>query len=331
MPNRRPLLLHLTLAVGALVLFGGPLSARAQTDYPQRTVRLVVPYTAGGVTDVLARALAERMRSHLGQPVIVDNRPGGNTALAAKVVATAEPDGYTVLFATGATAVLNPLLYPKLSYNPEKELAPVARIALTPMVMAVNARSDYKTLGDFVASARQVPGKLNYGSTGTGSSPHLASEMLQQEAGISMVHVPYNGSAQAQVALMAGDIQFATDPAGSIMELVKGGRLRALAVTSRQRLPALPDIPTVSESGYPNYEVTTWFGLMVPARTPSGAVQRLNAAASAATAEPAFQKQFEALGMVVPTALSSAEFGAYIARERSGWAPLIRAKHIVLE
>jgi tripartite-type tricarboxylate transporter receptor subunit TctC len=329
--SRRTLLSRLTLTLACLGLGAAALSARAQAAYPNKAVRLVVPYTAGGITDVLARALAERMRSNLGQPVIVENRPGANTALAAKIVSSAEPDGYTVLFATGATAVLNPLLYPKLTYNPEKELAPVARIALTPMIMMVGGKSPHKTLNDLITAARDTPAKLNSGSTGTGSSPHLAGELLQQEAGISMLHVPYNGSSPVHVALMSGDIQFAADPAGSAMALTKSGKLHAVAVTSKVRLSALPNVPTVAESGYPNFEVTTWFGLMVPKRAPESVVQRLNAAVAASSADPEFQKQFEALGMVIPKPLSSTEFSTYIAHERAAWEPLIRAKNIVLE
>lgn len=328
MPQRRTLRRAL-LAAACLSVIGLP--AAADPTYPTQTIRLVVPYTVAGITDVLARSLAERMRVHLKQPVIVDNRPGANTALGATLVSAAAPDGYTVLFATGATAVLNPLLYPKLSYDPEKDLAPVARIALTPMTIVVNGESPYQTLDGFITAAREQPGKLNYGSTGTGSSLHLAGELLQQEAGISMLHVPYNGSAPVHNALMAGDIQIAADPAGSVMALARSGRLRPLAVTSKERLPALPDVPTVAESGYPDYEVTTWFGLMVPSGTPDAVVQQLNGAVAAAGADPAFQKQFEALGMLVPAHLSSREFNDYIARERAGWAPLIRAKNIVLE
>lgn len=323
----RRLLLCAPLVVPGLLLGGTAVAA----GYPERPIRLVVPYTAGGITDVLARALAERMRKDLGQAVIVDNKPGANSALGARTVASAAPDGYTVLFATGATAVLNPLLYPKLSYNPDKELLPVARIAVTPMLMVVGNGSPDRTLRDFVADAKANPGKLNYASTGTGSSLHLAVELLQSEAGISLVHVPYNGSAPAHSALMGGDIQFFADAAGSAMALVRGGKLRALAVTGRERLPALPEVPTVAESGYPNFEVTTWFGLMLPRNTPANIALRLNASVAQAIAEKSFREQFEALGLVVPPAMTQAEFVQYIGKERERWAPLIRAKNIVLE
>jgi len=326
--RRRPTLRLVCAGLLGLFLMS---AAGAADKYPDKPLRLVVPYTVGGIADLLGRALAERMRSDLGQPVVVDNKPGGTTALGAKVVTAAAPDGYTVLLATGATAVLNPLLYPKLSYNPDKELAPVARVALTPMILMVGSASPNKTLRDFVADAKAHPGKLNYGSTGTGSSLHLASELLQVEAGISMLHVPYNGSAPVHSALLAGDLQFAADAPGSAMALVKGGKLRALAVTSRERLPALPDVPTVAESGYPNYAVATWFGLMVPKGTPAAVTQRLNAAVAHAVADKAFREQFEALGMVVPAPITPAEFTDYIAKERAGWEPLIRSKNIVLE
>ena len=321
--------LRLWVPLALLALFGA--AASAAGAYPDRPIRLVVPYTAGGISDVLARTLAERMRKDLGQPVIVDNKPGANTALGARLVASAEPDGYTVLFATGATAVLNPLLYPKLSYNPEKELQPVARIAVTPIVMLVGNSSPHRTLRDLIAEAKANPGKLNYASTGTGSSLHLAVELLQSATGVSLMHVPYNGSAPAQAALMAGDIQFFADSTGSAMGLVRGGKLRPLAVTTRERLPALPEVPTVAESGYPDYEVTTWFGLMLPRNAPPDVVSRLNASVAQVVADRGFRDQFEALGLVVPPALTAAEFNTYIGRERERWAPLIRAKQIVLE
>jgi len=197
--------------------------------------------------------------------------------------------------------------------------------------MVVGNGSPHRTLRDFVADAKANPGKLNYASTGTGSSLHLAVELLQNATGVSLVHVPYNGSAPAQAALMAGDIQFFADSTGSAMGLVRGGKLRPLAVTTRERLPALPDVPTVAESGYPDYEVTTWFGLMLPRNAPPDVVNRLNASVAQAIADRGFREQFEALGLVVPPTLTPGEFNAYIGRERERWAPLIRAKHIVLE
>ncbi|VTU21507.1 Argininosuccinate lyase [Variovorax sp. PBL-H6] len=320
------------LAAGiALPLVLGASGSVGATAFPDKPIRLIVPYNPGGITDSLARRLAELMRQDLQQPVIVENKPGGNTALGARAVASAAPDGYTVLFATGATAVLNPLLYPKLSYNPDKELLPVARVAITPMVMVVGPNSTYRALREFVVDAKANPGKFNYASTGTGSSLHLAVELLQSETGISLVHVPFNGSAPAQSALMGGDVQFFADAAGSSMALVQGGRLRALAVTSRERLPALPEVPTVAESGYPNVEVTTWFGLMLPRNAPADVANRLNVSAARAIADPSFRQQFEALGLVVPPAMTQAEFVRYIGKERERWAPLIRAKNIVLE
>jgi tripartite-type tricarboxylate transporter receptor subunit TctC len=321
-----------TMATGiAMAFVFGAAAPTVAATFPEKPIRLVVPYSPGGITDVLARALAERLRSSLGQPVIVDNKPGANTALGARVVASAEPDGYTVLFATGATVVLNPLLYPKLSYNPEKDFTPVARIAVTPLLMVVGGASRDRTLRDFVADAKANPGKLNYASTGTGSSLHLAVELLQSEAGISLLHVPYNGSSPAHSALMGGDIQFFADAAGSAMALVKGAKLRALAVTSRERLPALPDVPTVIESGYPDFEVTTWFGLMLPRNAPAEVIRRLNAAVAQAIADKSFRDQFEALGLIVPPALTQPDFVQYIGKERARWAPLIRSKNIVLE
>jgi tripartite-type tricarboxylate transporter receptor subunit TctC len=301
------------------------------SDYPQRPVRLLVPYTPGGSTDVLARALAELMRKDLGQPVIVENKPGANTGIAAQALATSPGDGYTVLLATAATVVLNPLLYPKLPYDPPRDFAPVARVAITPLVLVTPQDAPIHTLSDLVAQAKAQPGKLNYASTGIGSSLHLAGELLQAETGTQLVHVPYKGSAPALTGLLGGETQVFIDSVASSIPLIQGGRLRALAVTSSQRVPALASVPTVAESGVARFDVTTWFGLMAPKSTPEAIVNRLNASVARAIGDKAFREQFETLGMIVPAAMSAREFAAQIAADSARWAPLIKAKSITLE
>jgi tripartite-type tricarboxylate transporter receptor subunit TctC len=294
-------------------------------------IHLIVPYAPGGSADVLARSLAELMRKDLGQVVIVDNKPGANTAIGAKALALAPPDGTTLLLATAATVVLNPLLSPKLGYDPVRDFVAVARVADTPIVIDVRPDAAPKTLGDLMAQAKAQPGKVDYGSTGVGSSLHLAGELLQSETGTQMLHVPYKGSAPALTAVLSGEIQVLFDGIGSSMPLIKGGKVRALAVTSAHRLPALPDVPTVAESGYPKFEVTTWYGVMAPAKTPEALLERLNAAILRATADKGFREQFEALGLIMPPPMKPKEFSAYINRESARWAPLIKAKNITLD
>jgi tripartite-type tricarboxylate transporter receptor subunit TctC len=312
-------------------LAAAPAARAAAANLPDKPIHLIVPYAPGGSADVLARSLAELMRKELGQVVIVENKPGANTAIGAKALALAPPDGTTLLLATAATVVLNPLLSPKLGYDPVRDFVAVARVADTPIVIDVRPDAAPKTLAELMALAKSQPGKVDYGSTGVGSSLHLAGELLQFETGTQMLHVPYKGSAPALTGLLGGEILVLIDGIGSSMPLIKGGKLRALAVTSAQRLPALPDVPTVAESGYPKFEVTTWYGVMAPAKTPEALLERLNAAILHATADKAFREQFEALGLIIPAPMKPKEFTAYIGRESARWAPLIKAKNITLD
>ena len=310
------------------VLFAG---AAMAAGYPDKPIHLLVPYPPGGITDVLTRSLAELMRKELGQPVIVENRPGANTALAAQVLAASPADGYTVMMAAAATVVMNPLLNAKLGYDPVRDFTPAARIAETPLVLVVRTDSPARTLADLIATAKAKPGDTSFASTGMGSTLHLAGELLQQETGTQMLHVPYKGSAPALNGVLGGETQFMIDSVGSSIPLIKGGKLRGIAVTSAKRLPALPDVPTVAESGVPGFDVSTWFGLLVPKQTPVAIVNRLNAAVALAVRDPAFRAQFEAVGLIVPPPLDSATFAKFIQGETAKWAPLIKAKYITLE
>lgn len=310
------------------ILFTG---AAAATTYPDKPIRLLVPYPPGGITDVLTRSLAELMRKDLGQPVIVENKPGANTAVAAQALAMAPADGYTVMMAAAATVVMNPLLYPKLAYDPVRDFTAVARVAETPLVLVVRTESTARTLGDLLATAKARPADASFASTGMGSTLHLAGELLQLETGTQMLHVPYKGSAPALNGVLSGETQFMVDSVGSSIPLIKGGKLRAVAVTSARRLPALPDVPTVAESGVPGFDVSTWFGLLVPRQTPAAVVTRLNAAVAQAVRDPAFRAQFEAVGLVVPPPIDPPAFARFIQAETAKWAPLIKAKNITLE
>jgi len=310
------------------VVFAG---AAGAAEYPDKPIHLLVPYPPGGITDVLTRSLAELMRKELGQPVIVENKPGANTAVAAQALATSPADGYTVMMAAAATVVLNPLLNAKLAYDPARDFTPVARIAETPLVLVVRTESPARTLADLIAAAKAKPADASYASTGMGSTLHLAGELLQQQTGTQMLHVPYKGSAPALNGVLGGETQFMIDSVGSSIPLIKGGKLRGVAVTSAKRLPALPDVPTVAESGVPGFDVSTWFGLLVPRQTPPAVVARLNAAVAVAVRDPAFRAQFEAVGLIVPAPIDPAAFAAFIQAETAKWAPLIKAKNITLE
>ncbi|HSV45221.1 MAG TPA: tripartite tricarboxylate transporter substrate binding protein [Ramlibacter sp.] len=304
-------------------------AARAQA-FPDRPIRLVVPYAAGGTADALARAVAEHMRKALGQPVLVDNKPGGNTAVGAQIVAAAAPDGHTLLMGTGSTMVTNPLMSAKLSYN-AGDLAPVARLAVAPLVVEVHPAVPAQTFAEFVRHTRAQPGKLNFASTGSGSVVHLASLLIESQAGLEITHVPYNGSAPALAAVLGGEVQLFLDSIGSSLPLIKAGRLRALAVTTPERLKVLPDVPTVAESGFPGFDASAWYGVLVPARTPPEVVARLNAAIGSALVDKGFREQFETTGLVVAAPASVAEFAERLRREHERWAPLIRAKKLTLE
>jgi len=305
--------------------------AAVAAGYPDKPIRMYVPYPPGGITDVLSRSVAELLRKELGQPVIVENKPGANTALAAQALAASPADGYTVMMAAAATVVMNPLLYPKLGYDPGRDFTPAARIAETPLVLVVRSDSPARTLADLIAAAKAKPGDTSFASTGLGSTLHLAGELLQLETGTQMLHVPYKGSAPALNGVLGGETQFMIDSVGSSIPLIKGGKMRAVAVTSAKRLPALPDVPTVAESGVAGFDVSTWFGLLVPKQTPAAVVARLNAAVALAVRDPAFRAQFEAVGLVVPAPIDPATFARFIQAETAKWAPLIKAKNISLD
>ncbi|WP_077593488.1 tripartite tricarboxylate transporter substrate binding protein [Polaromonas sp. A23] len=329
MITRRRAIARLSVAAGGAAMLASP-HVLAQ-GFPDRPLRLITPYAAGGSADGLARGVAEQMRKILGQSVLVDNKPGGNTAVGAQLTAAAAPDGYTLLICTGSTVVTNPLLYPKLSYNPERDLAPVARVAVSPLVVSVNRALPVQTFADLIRLAKAQPGKLNYASTGTGSVLHLASLFLEAQAGLDMTHIPFNGSSPALAAVMGGEVQLFIDSIASSLPQIKGGKLRALAVTTPDRLQVLPDIPTVAESGFPGFDVSAWYGIMAPAKTPPDIIARLNAAIGKGLVDKAFREQFEALGLVIPAPTSPQAYGDYIRQERDKWGPIIKAKKITLE
>jgi tripartite-type tricarboxylate transporter receptor subunit TctC len=291
-------------------------------SYPAKPVRIVVPYPPGGPNDIVARTVGQKLSEQLGQPVIVDNKPGASGNIGAESVAKSPADGYTLLLLTTGHTI-NPSLYPKLGYDLAKDLAPVTQLTAGPMVVIVNPSLPAKNIKELISLAKAKPGALNFGSAGNGSSTHLAPELFSSMAGIKMNHIPYKGSAPALTDLMAGQIQVAFDFMISAMPHVKSGKIKALAVTSTTRSPAAPDLPTVAESGVPGFEVIGWNGLVVPARTPKEIVAKLNAELKKALDQPDTKERFAAQGFSA-TWTTPEKFGAYIESEHAKWAKVVK-------
>jgi tripartite-type tricarboxylate transporter receptor subunit TctC len=295
----------------------------AQT-YPSRPVRLVIGFTPGGAADFVARTLQEPLGRALGQPIVVDNRPGAGSSIAAEHVARSAADGYTLLIASPSSILVNPLLTPKNPFAPLKELLPVSKVTSSPLVVAVNPSTGLSTLKELIEHAKRNPGKLNYASSGNGSAPHLAAVLFVRVAGVDMVHVPFKGGAPAVQSVLAGDTQlaFATPP--SVLPLVQAGRLRALAVTSRNRTPLVPGVPGMVDAGLPDYEISFWYGLFVPAGTPPEIVRRLYAATGQALRAPNVNQTLAREGTEVSGSDSPDDFSAFLAEDAKLWARLVK-------
>jgi tripartite-type tricarboxylate transporter receptor subunit TctC len=312
-----------TLIAAALAAGFAPW-ARAQTGKP---LRLIVPFTPGGSADILARAIAPSLGAALGQNVIIENRPGAGGSLGATEAARAAPDGQTLLMGHVGTLAVNPSIYPKLAYDPLKSFVPVAWVARVPNVLVVPVSSPARTLAEFVALARARPGRLSYSSGGNGSAAHITFELLKLTTGTFLLHIPYRGSAPSITDLIAGQVDATFTGAPAVLPHVKSGRLRALAVSSAQRIPALPDVPTVAESGYPGFVADQWYGLVAPAGTPPAVVARLNADVNQVLALPEVAQQMAVEG-AVPAPATPQAFGALIAREIPRWAQVVKAGNV---
>jgi tripartite-type tricarboxylate transporter receptor subunit TctC len=304
-----------------------PVAVHAQA-YPSRPIRLVVPYSAGGGADNAARILAARLTTTLGQTVVIDNRPGGSGMIGAQAVATAPPDGYTVLYDASAFAV-NPALR-KMAFDPAKDLVPVSLAVTVPNILVVPPSAPYKTVQEFVDHARKHPGEMTYASYGAGSAAHLIGELLKNQAGIDLLHVPYKGGAPALTDVMGGQVNSYFANAASGMGYVKSGKLRALAVTSAKRMPSMPDVPTLAESGFKNFEVLEWNGFFVPKGTPKEVVARLSSEIRTATMDPATREKLSGLGLD-PIGSSPEEFAKFIQAEMARWAALVKSNNITVE
>ena len=310
----------LHLAAGAAALPAVSRIARAQV-YPTRPVRLIVPFAAGGGTDITARVMGQWLSERLGQQFVIDNRPGGGTNIGTEAVVRAPADGYTLLLA-GSPAAINATLYDKLNYNFIRDIAPVAGIIRQPFVMAVHPSVPAKTVPEFIAYAKANPGRINMASAGTGAGSHVTGELFKMMAGVDMVHVPYRGAGPALTDLIAGQVQvyFATTVAS--IEYIRAGRLRALAVTTATRSDALPGIPTVDEF-VPGYEASSWYGVGAPKATPAEIIEKLNKEINAGLADPKIKARLADLGGDV-LALSRADFGKLIADETEKWGKVVK-------
>jgi tripartite-type tricarboxylate transporter receptor subunit TctC len=305
-------------------------SAAPGEAYPTRPIRLIITYPPGGNTDLVGRALAQKLTEAWGQQVIVDNRGGAGGVLGTLIAKQAAADGYTLLLGTSAGMVLNPLLMSKLPYDPFADFAPVSLVIVNPQVLVVNPTLPAANVRDFVSLAKSKPGQLNFGSSGVGTPNHLGGELLKAMAGIDIVHVPYKGGAASIADLIAGQVQLVFSSAPSVVPHVRNNRLKALAVGSAKRTPALPNVPTVAESGVPGYEYTTWYGVFVPAKTATPIVSKLNAEIVRILAVPEMSQRFQSQGGD-PASSTPAELKTYMSEERARWERVIRTANIRIE
>jgi tripartite-type tricarboxylate transporter receptor subunit TctC len=314
----------------ALSLLACGMPAAAAADYPTRPVTLVVAYTPGGASDVLARILSRKLEQILGQPVVIDNRPGAGGNVAAEAVAHAAPDGYTVFNGNNAILATNAALYKKINFNPETDFAPIGLIGSQANILVVNPALPAKSMDELIALAKANPGKLNFASSGHGLAAHLAGELFKAEAKIDIVHVPYKGAAPALQDVIAGHVQMMFATASSVVPHIRDGMVRALAVASLKRTAVLPDIPTMDELGIKNFDATTWHGLVLPAHTPKEVIATLNRALAGALADPAVKSSLADLGVDIIGGTPE-EFAAYIKSEIPKWTAIIKASGAKLE
>lgn len=314
-------------ALGAvLALSASPAPAQ---DYPSRPITLIVPFAAGGSTDLVARLIAQRMSQELGQTVVVENRGGAGGNLGAAAVAKAQPDGYTILMGTVATHALNPALYKKMPYDPVKSFAPISLLVIVPNVLVVNPNFEAKTVAELIALLKANPDKYSYASSGNGTPLHLSGELFKSMAGVDMQHIPYQGAGPALNDVLAGQVPIMFDNLPSSSGHIKSGKLRALGVTTAKRAPSFPDVPTIAET-LPGYETYTWNALFAPAGTPQAAIDKLNAAANKSLADPAVQARLADFSASV-VGSTPAELEAHVKAEVAKWAPIVKASGAQLD
>ena len=315
----------------ALALVCAATTASAQpASYPTKPIRLVVGFAPGGAADSVARAMSDAFGKALGQPVIVENRPGAGSSTAAELVAKAAPDGYTLLIASPASISVNPSLNPSLGYT-ARDLQPITQVTTSPLVIAVNAETGIKSVPELIAAAKAAPGKLNYSTSGNGSAPHLAMSLFNQLAGTQMTHVPYKGGAPAIQAVMAGETQVTFGTSPSVLPQSKSGRLRVLAVSTRERSPLVPEYPGMREAGLPAYNLEFWYGMFAPAGTPPAVVKKVFDATIAAMQQPNVKAVLAAEGTEVSLSASPEKFASWLVDDGKFWVDLVKTANVKIE
>lgn len=315
------------LVLAASALLAGPAAAQG---YPNKPIKIIAPFAPGGVADVLARLVGDKLQKSLGQPVIVENRPGAGGNIGADLVAKSAPDGYTLLMSSAGILTINGSIYPKISFDPATAFAPVTLVADMPSVVAVNSTVDAKSLQDFIAYAKKNDGNVFFSSPGNGTTPHLGAELFQRRANVKVMHVPYKSGAESIGSVVSGQVTGAIETAASAIPQAKSGKLRILAVAGPNRLPQIPDVPTTSEAGLQDAEVISWFGMVAPAKTPQEIIDRLNAETTKALRDPDVAQKLATLG-VRPVGNKPAEFERFIKSERTKWDQIIKQANIKME
>lgn len=315
---------------GATLLAVGSVTAQAQAAYPNQPIKVIVPFPPGGGTDVVTRLLVDKMRESTGWTFVVDNKAGAGGNIGLDAVAKSKPDGYTIGMGQTANLAINPALYAKMPYDATKDLLPVALVAGQPVVLVVNAASRFKTVADLVSAAKAKPGSLSMASAGNGTVGHLSGELWTKQAGIKIVHVPYKGAGPAATDLLGGQVDFYFATPQTVVPFVKAGKLRALAVSSTKRLPVLPDVPTVSESGRKGFDTSDWKLLVAPAGTPADIVKRLNAEVEKAMSRPATLAQLLAEGSV-PMGGAPQDVAAFLKAEQQRWGAVVRENAVKVD
>ena len=325
-PSKRNLLRQ----AAALCMAATSAAAIAQAAYPNKPVRIIVPYPAGGTTDIIARIAANQLTERLKQSFIVENKAGASGAIGSQAVAQAAPDGYTLVMATASSHGINSALQKSLPYDAVKDFAPITVVANTPNIIVANPSVPVKSLQELIALAKAQPGKINFGSTSAGGSPHMSAELLKMMAGIDMTHVPYKGAAPMLTDLIGGQVQIGFDNLPSTIGFVKSGKVRPLAVTTAKRWPGAPDIPTVAESGVPGYEVSGWFGLLAPAGTPKDVLNKIQSTIADAVKSPEVAKQLNDLG-AEPVANKPEVFAQEIKDDVEKWRKVVKTTGVKLD
>lgn len=321
-------------ALGAIAATAALLGTSRPTlaaDYPNRTIKMIVPYPAGGPTDIMGRVVADFMSRDLKQTVVVDNRPGANGSIGADATARAEPDGYTMLMTAGSVLVQNPLMYKRLTYDPTRDFRMLALLTDVPVVMVVHPSMPVKTVKEFVDYAKQNPGKLNFGSAGIGGTLHLSGERFKYTAGIEMTHVPYKGTAPALADLLSGHIQVIFDTLSTSIPHIQSGGLRALGMATPQRLKELPDVPTIAESGYPDFVINVWFGVAAPIKVPDTIAALATDSMQRAMQDAQVRTQLEKIGYVIQPPRDAVAMQAYVEADRAAWAKVVSARNLALD